>query len=193
MVIGVLAMQGAYKEHINILQDLDVSPVEIRNKNDLQNIDGIIIPGGESTTMGKLIRTLDIYDDLKEKIESGMPVWGTCAGMILLAKSICNDDTVHLGTMDIEVKRNAYGRQLGSFNTKSNVEGIGEDIEMVFIRAPYIENVDDNVEVLSVVDNNIVAAKENNMLVTSFHPELTSDYRVHKYFLKMVEENNKGS
>ena len=193
MVIGVLAMQGAYKEHINILQDLDVSPVEIRNKNDLQNIDGIIIPGGESTTMGKLIRTLDIYDDLKEKIESGMPVWGTCAGMILLAKSICNDDTVNLGTMDIEVKRNAYGRQLGSFNTKSNVKGIGEDIEMVFIRAPYIENVDDNVEVLSVVDNNIVAAKENNMLVTSFHPELTSDYRVHKYFLKMVEENNKGS
>lgn len=189
MVIGVLAMQGAYKEHINILQDLDVSPVEIRNKNDLQNIDGIIIPGGESTTMGKLIRTLDIYDDLKEKIESGMPVWGTCAGMILLAKSICNDDTVHLGTMDIEVKRNAYGRQLGSFNTKSNVKGIGEDIEMVFIRAPYIENVDDNVEVLSVVDNNIVAAKENNMLVTSFHPELTSDYRVHKYFLKMVENN----
>ena len=192
MVIGVLAMQGAYEEHINILQDLDVSPVEIRNKNDLQNIDGIIIPGGESTTMGKLIRTLDIYNDLKEKIESGMPVWGTCAGMILLAKSICNDDTVHLGTMDIEVKRNAYGRQLGSFNTKSNVKGIGEDIEMVFIRAPYIENVDDNVEVLSVVDNNIVAAKENNMLVTSFHPELTSDYRVHKYFLKMVENNRKA-
>ena len=192
MVIGVLAMQGDYEEHINILQDLDVSPVEIRNKNDLQNIDGIIIPGGESTTMGKLIRTLDIYDDLKEKIESGMPVWGTCAGMILLAKSICNDDTVHLGTMDIEVKRNAYGRQLGSFNTKSKVKDIGEDIEMVFIRAPYIENVDDNVKVLSVVDNNIVAAKENNMLVTSFHPELTSDYRVHKYFLKMVENNRKA-
>nr|WP_295600891.1 pyridoxal 5'-phosphate synthase glutaminase subunit PdxT [uncultured Terrisporobacter sp.] len=192
MVIGVLAMQGAYEEHINILQDLDVSPVEIRNKNDLQNIDGIIIPGGESTTMGKLIRTLDIYDDLKEKIESGMPVWGTCAGMILLAKSICNDDTVHLGTMDIEVKRNAYGRQLGSFNTKSKVKDIGEDIKMVFIRAPYIENIDDNVEVLSIVDNNIVAAKENNMLVTSFHPELTSDYRVHKYFLKMVENNRKA-
>ena len=192
MVIGVLAMQGAYEEHINILQDLDVSPVEIRNKNDLQNIDGIIIPGGESTTMGKLIRTLDIYNDLKEKIESGMPVWGTCAGMILLAKSICNDDTVHLGTMDIEVKRNAYGRQLGSFNTKSKVKDIVEDIEMVFIRAPYIENIDDNVEVLSVVDNNIVAAKENNMLVTSFHPELTSDYRVHKYFLKMVENNRKA-
>ena len=192
MVIGVLAMQGAYEEHINILQDLDVSPVEIRNKNDLQNIDGIIIPGGESTTMGKLIRTLDIYNDLKEKIESGMPVWGTCAGMILLAKSICNDDTVHLGTMDIEVKRNAYGRQLGSFNTKSKVKDIGEDIKMVFIRAPYIENIDDNVEVLSLVDNNIVAAKENNMLVTSFHPELTSDYRVHKYFLKMVENNRKA-
>ena len=101
-------MQGAYEEHINILQDLDVSPVEIRNKNDLQNIDGIIIPGGESTTMGKLIRTLDIYNDLKEKIESGMPVWGTCAGMILLAKSICNDDTVHFRTCRIHTWFNRF-------------------------------------------------------------------------------------
>lgn len=184
-------MQGAYAEHISILKNLEVDTVEIRNKEDLKEIDGLIIPGGESTTMGKLIRTLDIYDDLKEKIESELPVWGTCAGMILLARSIYEDDTKHLATMDIEVKRNAYGRQLGSFDTKSFVKGIGEDVEMVFIRAPYIESVGNNVEVLSVVDGNIVAAKENNMLVTSFHPELTGDNRVHKYFIDMVKDNIK--
>lgn len=184
-------MQGAYTEHISMLKKLDVDVVEIRNKEDLKNIDGLIIPGGESTTMGKLIRTLDIYDDLKEKIEGGLPVWGTCAGMILLAKSIYEDDTKHLATMDIEVKRNAYGRQLGSFETKSFIKGIGEDVQMVFIRAPYIESVGNRVEVLSVVDKNIVAAKEGNMLVTSFHPELTADDRVHKYFIDMVKDNIK--
>ena len=141
--------------------------------------------------MGKLIRALDIYEDLKEKIESGLPVWGTCAGMILLAKSIYEDDTKHLATMDIEVRRNAYGRQLGSFGTKSFVKGIGEDVEMIFIRAPYIESVGKKVEVLSVIDGNIVAAKENNMLVTSFHPELTEDNRVHKYFVNLVKNNIK--
>ncbi len=184
-------MQGAYTEHISMLKKLDVDVVEIRNKEDLKNIDGLIIPGGESTTMGKLIRTLDIYDDLKEKIEGGLPVWGTCAGMILLAKSIYEDDTKHLATMDIEVKRNAYGRQLGSFETKSFIKGIGEDVQMVFIRAPYIESVGNRVEVLSVVDKNIVAAKEGNMLVTSFHPELTADDRVHKYFINMVQNHIK--
>lgn len=191
MKIGVLAMQGAYDEHISILKSLEVHTVEIRNKEDLKEIDGLIIPGGESTTMGKLIGTLDIYDDLKEKIESGLPVWGTCAGMILLAKSIYEDNTKHLATMDIEVRRNAYGRQLGSFDTKSFVKGIGEDIEMIFIRAPYIESVGKKVEVLSVIDGNIVAAKENNMLVTSFHPELTEDNRVHKYFVNMVKNSIK--
>lgn len=191
MKIGVLAMQGAYVEHISILKSLEVHTVEIRNKEDLKEIDGLIIPGGESTTMGKLIRALDIYEDLKEKIESGLPVWGTCAGMILLAKSIYEDDTKHLATMDIEVRRNAYGRQLGSFGTKSFVKGIGEDVEMIFIRAPYIESVGKKVEVLSVIDGNIVAAKENNMLVTSFHPELTEDNRVHKYFVNLVKNNIK--
>lgn len=191
MKIGVLAMQGAYAEHISILKSLEVHTVEIRNKEDLKEIDGLIIPGGESTTMGKLIRALDIYEDLKEKIESGLPVWGTCAGMILLAKSIYEDDTKHLATMDIEVRRNAYGRQLGSFGTKSFVKGIGEDVEMIFIRAPYIESVGKKVEVLSVIDGNIVAAKENNMLVTSFHTELTEDNRVHKYFVNLVKNNIK--
>lgn len=191
MKIGVLAMQGAYAEHISILKNLEVDTVEIRNKEDLKDIEGLIIPGGESTTMGKLIRILDIYDDLKEKIEIGLPVWGTCAGMILLAKSIYEDDTKYVATMDIEVKRNAYGRQLGSFDTKSFVKGIGENVGMVFIRAPYIKSVGEKVEVLSIVDGNIVAAKENNMLVTSFHPELTEDNRVHKYFVNMVKNSIK--
>lgn len=189
MKIGVLAMQGAYKEHISILRSLNIDAVEIRNKEDLTGIDGLIIPGGESTTMGKLIRALDLYNDLKEMIEEGLPVWGTCAGMILLAKIIYNDDTKHLATMNIEVVRNAYGRQLGSFNTKSYVKGIGEDIEMVFIRAPYIKSVGEGVDVLSIVDENIVAAMEKNMIVTSFHPELTDDNRVHKYFINMVKSN----
>lgn len=184
-------MQGAYAEHISILKNLEVDTVEIRNKEDLKDIEGLIIPGGESTTMGKLIRILDIYDDLKEKIEIGLPVWGTCAGMILLAKSIYEDDTKYVATMDIEVKRNAYGRQLGSFDTKSFVKGIGENVGMVFIRAPYIKSVGEKVEVLSIVDGNIVAAKENNMLVTSFHPELTEDNRVHKYFVNMVKNSIK--
>ncbi|MEG2193524.1 MAG: pyridoxal 5'-phosphate synthase glutaminase subunit PdxT [Terrisporobacter sp.] len=187
MRMGVLAMQGAYKEHISILDDLDVEAVEIRNKEDLKDIDGLIIPGGESTTMGKLINTLDLYDDLKEKIEGGLPVWGTCAGMILLAKNIYNDDTKYLATMDIEVMRNAYGRQLGSFYVKGEVKGINNEVEMVFIRAPYIKEVGEGVEVLSKVDGNIVAARQKNMLVTSFHPELTNDLTMHKYFLEMVK------
>ena len=191
MKIGVLAMQGAYEEHISILKGLEVDTVEIRNKEDLKDIDGLIIPGGESTAMGKLIKTLDIYDYLRGKIEGGLPVWGTCAGMILLARSIYKEDTKHLATMDIEVRRNAYGRQLGSFETKSFIKGIGDDVHMVFIRAPYIESVGDKVEVLSVVDKNIVAAKEDNMFVTSFHPELTEDNRVHKYFIDMVKNNIK--
>ena len=186
MVIGVLAMQGAYKEHINILQDLDVSPVEIRNKNDLQNIDGIIIPGGESTTMGKLIRTLDIYDDLKEKIESGMPVWGTCAGMILLAKEIENDSRRHLSLMDIKVRRNAFGTQIDSFKTKKVIKEVSENpLELVFIRAPFITEIKDNVKVLCEVNNNIVAVRQDNMIATSFHPELTSDLTFLKYFLNI--------
>lgn len=188
MKIGVLAMQGAYREHINILKKLDVDAIEIRNKNDLEGIEGIILPGGESTTMGKLLKTLDIYDLLKEKIINGTPVWGTCAGMILLASSIEKQEETYLATMDIEVKRNAYGRQLGSFNTKAPMDNVGEDIDMVFIRAPYINKVGKSVEVLSIVDDNIVAAKQGNMLATSFHPELTEDYRVHKYFIDMIKQ-----
>lgn len=191
MKIGVLAMQGAYREHLQMLKTLGVEAIDVRYEQDIDNIDGLIIPGGESTTMGKLIKTLRLYDKLKSRIQNGMPVWGTCADMILLAKNIVNESYNHLAVMDINVRRNAYGRQLGSFETKAPVNGIGDDIDMVFIRAPYIESVGENIEVLSTVDGNIVAAQEGNMLVTSFHPELTEDLRVHKYFINIVDKSLK--
>ena len=189
MKIGVLAMQGAYREHLKILKSLGIEAIDVRYEEDIDNIDGLIIPGGESTTMGKLIKTLGLYDKLKSRIENNMPVWGTCAGMILLSKNIVNEDYSHLSVMNISVIRNAYGRQLGSFETKAPVKGIGEDIDMVFIRAPYIESVGENVEILSTVDGNIVAAQEGNILVTSFHPELTEDLRLHKYFINIVSKS----
>ena len=180
MKIGVLAMQGAYREHIKILKSLGIEAIDVRYEEDIDNIDGLIIPGGESTTMGKLIKTLGLYDKLKSRIENNM---------ILLAKNIVNEDYNHLSVMNISVIRNAYGRQLGSFETKAPVKGIGEDIDMVFIRAPYIESVGENVEILSTVDGNIVAAQEGNILVTSFHPELTEDLRLHKYFINIVSKS----
>ena len=187
MRIGILALQGAFLEHKNILDTLGVENIYIKTKQDLENIDGIILPGGESTAMGKLLRDFDILNILKEKVERGFPVFGTCSGMILLAKELVNDETKHLSTMNISVKRNAYGRQLGSFKTHENFKGIDEKVEMTFIRAPYVEKVGEGVEILAKVDDKIVAVKEKNMLAISFHPELTKDLSVHKYFLKMVK------
>lgn len=191
MRIGVLAMQGAYKEHIDILKRLNIDAIEIRCKKDIDNIDGMIIPGGESTAMGKLLDVLGIEDKLKDAIKDGMPIWGTCAGMILLANQIDNQEKNYLKVMDICVKRNAYGRQLGSFRAKEAIKDVGDDIDMVFIRAPYIKSVGDNIDILSVVDDKIVAARDDNILVTSFHPELTEDYRMHKYFINMVKMNKR--
>lgn len=183
MKIGVLALQGAFIEHIQILNSLLVDAFEIRNKTDLmQDMDGLIIPGGESTTISKLLTDLDLYEYLKNSIHKGLPVFGTCAGMILLAKEIADSHQNSLDAIDIRVRRNAYGRQLGSFYIEAEFKGIGS-IPMTFIRAPYIEKAGPGVTVLSVVDDKIVAASEKNVLVTSFHPELTSDNRVHKYFL----------
>ena len=193
MRIGVLALQGAFIEHEKILEKIGVETFEIRKKSDLSNavsdnsIDGLIIPGGESTTIGKLLHDLDLFDDIKKLISDGLPTFGTCAGLILLAKKIENDDRVHLGLMDIKVKRNAYGRQLGSFFTENEFKHVGK-VPMTFIRAPYITEVGKNVEILSEVDENIVAAKENNILVTSYHPELNDDLQVHKFFISMCSE-----
>ena len=190
MVVGVLALQGAFLEHEKMLEKLNVDFIEIRKKEDLKiHIDGLILPGGESTTIGKLLKDLDIYEDLKLMIQQGLPTFGTCAGMILLAKKLYNDDTVHLGLMDIEVKRNAYGRQLGSFVVNQDFQNMGI-IPMVFIRAPYIQSVKANVEVLCVFNDNIVCARQDNIIVTSFHPELTSSTKVHEYFINMIKEKN---
>ncbi len=191
MLIGILALQGAFVEHKEILDKLGVESFEIRQKKDvLKDFDALILPGGESPVMGKLLRELDIYEELKNKIENGMPVFGTCAGMILLAKNIDNDDKRHFAIMDITVKRNAYGRQLGSFKSYEKFRDIS-NFPMVFIRAPYAVNVGNNVEILSTVDEKIVAAREKKMLVTAFHPELTNDTRIHEYFIEMVRENDK--
>ena len=186
MKVAVLALQGAFIEHRQMLRKLNVDSFEIRQRPDVeQPFDALIIPGGESTTQGKLLRELDLYMLLKERIEKGMPVFGTCAGMILLAKNLSNDERRHFATMDITVRRNAYGRQLGSFYTESEFKGIGS-VPMTFIRAPYIEKVGDEVEVLAQVDGNIVAARQGNQLVTSFHPELNTDTRIHEYFVNMI-------
>ncbi|WP_300357525.1 pyridoxal 5'-phosphate synthase glutaminase subunit PdxT [Fusobacterium sp.] len=189
MRIGILALQGAFLEHKKILDTLKVENTYIKTKEDLDDIDGIILPGGESTAMGKLLRDFEILEKLKSKIENGFPVFGTCSGMILLAKELMNDKTKHLAAMDICVKRNAYGRQLGSFETCEEFKGIDKKVEMVFIRAPYVESVGENVQILSKVDEKIVAVREKNMLAISFHPELTKDTSVHKYFIEMIRNS----
>ena len=183
-MIAILALQGAFAEHQQMLKTLGEESVLIRNLDDwndfIENTDkrGLIIPGGESTAMMRIIRDENLLEPIRKAILDGMPVFGTCAGLIML-------DSEHLGTMDIEVKRNAYGRQLGSFFTKDEVKGIGE-VPMTFIRAPYITAVKDGVEVLAEVDGNIVAARQGKQLVTSFHPELNDDTRIHEYFLKTL-------
>lgn len=187
MQIGVLALQGAFIEHEQILSRLGVSSFEIRQKRDLNKpFDGLIIPGGESTVQGKLLRELDLFNDIKNRICDGLPVFGTCAGLLLLAKHIENDSAVHLGTMDITAVRNAYGRQLGSFYTEQDFKGIGK-IPMTFIRAPYISSVGNDAEILAKADGKIVAAKQGNQLVTAFHPELNDSLAVHQYFVNMIK------
>ena len=187
MRIGVLALQGAFIEHEKILSDIGAEAFEIRQKKDLdRSFDGLIIPGGESTVQGKLMRELDLFDTIQSQIKAGFPVFGTCAGLLLLAKEIENDDRRHLATMDIRAVRNAYGRQLGSFDTASEFKGIGI-IPMTFIRAPYIADAASDSEVLACVNGKIVAARQKKQLVTAFHPELTDDLRVHEYFISMVQ------
>lgn len=185
MKIGVLALQGAFIEHENVMNKLGVSCIELRNKEDLKkDYNGIIFPGGESTVQGKLLKELDMFSTIKKQIEDGIPVLATCAGMILLASSIENDNKTYFGTIPMLVKRNAYGRQLGSFHTISTLKGIGQ-VPMTFIRAPYVANADKAVEVLATVDEKIVGVKYKNQLAFAFHPELDSDMRIHRYFLKM--------
>jgi 5'-phosphate synthase pdxT subunit len=185
MNIGVLALQGAFIEHERILNKIGVDSFEIRNLDDWsKQKDGLIIPGGESTTQLKLLKDLELLQQIREDINNGLPVFGTCAGLILLAKNVENEGFARISTMDINVCRNAYGRQLGSFYAEDKFDGV--NIPMTFIRAPYIKDVNDNVKVLSVVDNHIVAAREGNQLVTAFHPELNESTIVHEYFMNMI-------
>ncbi len=185
MRIGVLALQGAFIEHEKMLAELGADSFEIRQLRDInQYMDGLIIPGGESTVQGKLLRELGLLEPIRKMILSGLPVYGTCAGLILLAKKIDGGEPPHLAVMDITAKRNAYGRQLGSFSTEAEFKGIGK-IPMTFIRAPYI-NGSNGAEILAAVDGKAVAARQDNMLVTAFHPELTNDLSVHRYFLDMA-------
>lgn len=187
MLIGVLALQGAFIEHINTLNRLGIQSKEIRQKADFdEDIAGLIVPGGESTVINKLLQDLQLAQPIRNAVENGLPVFGTCAGLILLAEHVENSSPSILGMMDITARRNAYGRQLGSFTTKSTFTDMA-DIPMVFIRAPYIVDIQKDVEVLAKVDGKIVAAIQKNMLVTAFHPELTDDTRVHEYFLNMIE------
>lgn len=192
MRIAVLALQGAFLEHEIILRKLGVDCFEVRQKQDwLQEKDALIIPGGESTTQGKLLDELGLLLPIREEIERGLPIFGTCAGLILLSRDVeGNSETApappRLGTMQITTARNAYGRQLGSFRVESTFAGIEGQIPMTFIRAPYIKEATEAVEVLAKVDDRIVAARQGNQLVTAFHPELDADTHVHEYFLNMI-------
>ncbi len=185
--IAILALQGAFAEHGDMLDRLQVQHFEIREQKDLDRpFDGLILPGGESTVQGRLLHDLGLFEPLRSRIAGGLPVFGTCAGLLLLAKQINDDIRRHFGLMDIVARRNAYGRQTGSFSTCGEFAG-RQSVPMTFIRAPYIERATaPEVEVLSVIDGKIVAAKERNMLVTAFHPELTEDTTVHGHFLGMV-------
>lgn len=186
MKIAVLALQGAFAEHINTLKKLGVETAEIRKKTDFtDDFDGLILPGGESTVMGKLLRELDLFEPIKTAIENGLPVFGTCAGLILLAKNIENQSDNHFATLDIRVMRNAFGRQCDSFCTYDYFDN--DSLEMIFIRAPYICSVAENVTILSEYRGKITAVRQDNQLATAFHPELAHDPTVHKYFLNMCQ------
>lgn len=190
MRIAVMALQGAFIEHEDMLARLGVESFEVRQASDWQQPkDGLIIPGGESTTQLKLLRDLGLLQPVREAIRGGLPVFGTCAGLILLAKHVDGEDFDRISTMDISVRRNAYGRQLGSFFTTGKMKGVADNVPMTFIRAPYINKVGDGVDILAQEQGHIVAARQANQLVTAFHPELNSSTAVHEYFLRMAADS----
>ena len=190
MKVAVLAVQGAFIEHEKALQRLGVETVELRKAEDLeQDFDGLVLPGGESTVQSRLLKELSMFEPLKKKIEEGLPVLATCAGLILLAQNISNDENRCFATLPVTVKRNAYGRQLGSFYYEGEIQGIGT-FPMEFIRAPYIESVEKNVEILAQVEEKIVGVAYKNQLAFSFHPELTGNDRIHDKFIELIKVSN---
>lgn len=184
--VGVVALQGDFREHVDILRKLGVEPVEVRTTEDLEGLAGIIVPGGESTTIGRMMAENGLLDGIRFYFYQGGPVWGTCAGMILAASATTGPRQPLLGLMNALVERNGFGRQINSFEADLDVEGFDEPYTGVFIRAPFFEDVGPGVEVLSEVDGHVVAARADNILVTAFHPELTDDLRFHEYFLQEV-------
>lgn len=191
MRIGVLAVQGAFVEHEAMFHQLGAEVFEIRQKRDLdRSFDGLVLPGGESTVMKKLLRELDLLEPLRRKIEDGMPVLATCAGLILLAEQLTDGEPPCFATLPVTVRRNAYGRQLGSFSQEAEVQGIGS-FPMVFIRAPYVETIQNGVEVLATVQEKIVAVCYQNQIGLAFHPELSGRPDLHRFFLKRVEQYQK--
>lgn len=190
MKIAVLAVQGAFIEHEKSLQRLGAETVELRKAEDLeQDFDGLVLPGGESTVQSRLLKELSMFEPLKEKIEEGLPVLATCAGLILLAQNVSNDEKRGFATLPVTVKRNAYGRQHGSFYYEGGIKGIGT-YPMEFIRAPYIESVGDDVEILAEVEEKIVGVAYKNQLAFSFHPELTGNDKIHEKFLELIKVSN---
>lgn len=182
--VGVLALQGSVVEHLDRLKQCGAEAEAVKTLPGLMEVDGLIIPGGESTTMGKLLKAFGLLDPLKKRIREGLPVWGTCAGLILLAQTVIGGEMPRPGTMAITVRRNAYGTQLDSFETSGIIPAVSpEPLPLVFIRAPYIEAVGPEVTVLHQLDGHITAACQDRMLVTAFHPELTEDCRVHRFFI----------
>ncbi|TKI95591.1 pyridoxal 5'-phosphate synthase glutaminase subunit PdxT [Bacillus cereus] len=186
--IGVLGLQGAVREHVKSVEASGAEAVVVKRIEQLEEIDGLILPGGESTTMRRLIDKYAFMEPLRTFAKSGKPMFGTCAGMILLAKTLIGYEEAHIGAMDIKVERNAFGRQKDSFEAALSIEGVGEDFIGVFIRAPYVVEVADNVEVLSKHGDRMVAVRQDQFLAASFHPELTDDHRVTAYFVEMVKE-----
>jgi 5'-phosphate synthase pdxT subunit len=184
--IGVLALQGDVQEHVEILKKLGVEPVEVRTIEDLDRLAGLIVPGGESTTIGKIMVESGLLDGVRSFFYKGGPVWGTCAGMVLAASATTGPRQPLLGLMNALVERNGFGRQVHSFEKELEIEGFEEPFVGVFIRAPFFEDVGPGVEVMGEVDGRVVAAKGENILVTAFHPELTDDKRFHEYFLREV-------
>ncbi|MEK4700962.1 pyridoxal 5'-phosphate synthase glutaminase subunit PdxT [Solibacillus sp. FSL R7-0668] len=186
--IGVLALQGAVREHVNAIEAVGAQAIIVKHVEDLAEIDGLILPGGESTTMRKLIDQYGFLAPLRDFGQSGKPIFGTCAGLILLAAEVVGYEAPHLGLMNCTVARNSFGRQKDSFEVQLHAKGIGEDVAAVFIRAPHIVSVGENVEILAEHDGRIVLARDGQYLGCSFHPELTEDVRVMAYFLTMVEQ-----
>ena len=184
MKIGVFALQGAFIEHINALKRLGADCVEIRNSEDIIGVDRLVLPGGESTVQGKLLHKTGLFERAKDLIDQGMPTLATCAGLILLASSLSNDENTYLSTLPMTVRRNAFGRQLGSYEERGKVLDY-DDFPMVFIRAPYIESTDKAVDTIAISKDHIVGVKYKSQIALSFHPELTNDLRLHKYFLSI--------